>query len=44
MLLLFICHVPRNDLNIDEIKEVAAEHGITQPIYVDSEHKLGRYV
>lgn len=35
-------HMPRseNDLNIDEIKEVAAEHGITQPIYVDSEHKL----
>jgi thiol-disulfide isomerase/thioredoxin len=35
-------HMPRseNDLNIDEIKQVAAEHGITQPIYVDSEHKL----
>ena len=35
-------HMPRseNDLNIDEIKKVAAEHGITQPIFVDSEHKL----
>jgi thiol-disulfide isomerase/thioredoxin len=35
-------HMPRseNDLNINEIKEIAAEHGITQPIFVDSEHKL----
>lgn len=35
-------HMPRseNDLNVEEIKEVAAEHGITQPIYIDSEHKL----
>jgi thiol-disulfide isomerase/thioredoxin len=35
-------HMPRseNDLNIEEIKNVAAEHGITQPIFVDSEHKL----
>ncbi|HJV31745.1 MAG TPA: TlpA disulfide reductase family protein [Bacillales bacterium] len=35
-------HMPRseNDLNIEEIKSVAAEHGITQPIFVDSEHKL----
>jgi thiol-disulfide isomerase/thioredoxin len=35
-------HMPRseNDLNIDEIKQVAAEHGITQPIFVDSNHKL----
>jgi thiol-disulfide isomerase/thioredoxin len=35
-------HMPRseNDLNIDEIKQVAAEHGITQPIFVDSELKL----
>jgi thiol-disulfide isomerase/thioredoxin len=35
-------HMPRSedDLNIDEIKKVAAEHGITQPIFVDSEHKL----
>lgn len=35
-------HMPRSedDLNIEEIKSVAAEHGITQPIFVDSEHKL----
>jgi thiol-disulfide isomerase/thioredoxin len=35
-------HMPRseNDLDLEEIKEVAAEHGITQPIYVDSELKL----
>jgi thiol-disulfide isomerase/thioredoxin len=35
-------HMPRseNDLNMNEIKEIAAEHGITQPIFVDSEHKL----
>jgi thiol-disulfide isomerase/thioredoxin len=35
-------HMPRseNDLNIEEIKNIAAEHGITQPIFVDSEHKL----
>jgi thiol-disulfide isomerase/thioredoxin len=35
-------HMPRseNDLNIEEIKQVASEHGITQPILVDSEHKL----
>lgn len=35
-------HMPRseNDLNIEEIKKTAAEHGITQPIFVDSEHKL----
>ena len=35
-------HMPRseNDLNVDEIKQVAAEFGITQPIFVDSEHKL----
>lgn len=35
-------HMPRseNDLNIEEIKHLAAEHGITQPIYVDSEHTL----
>lgn len=35
-------HMPRseNDLNIDEIKQVASEHGITQPIFVDSELKL----
>ncbi|WP_017185868.1 TlpA family protein disulfide reductase [Alkalibacillus haloalkaliphilus] len=35
-------HMPRSekDLDLDQIKEVAAEHGITQPIFVDSEHKL----
>jgi thiol-disulfide isomerase/thioredoxin len=35
-------HMPRSeeDLNLDEIKKVAAEHSITQPIFVDSEHKL----
>ncbi|MBM7586653.1 thiol-disulfide isomerase/thioredoxin [Bacillus pakistanensis] len=35
-------HMPRSedDLNIDEIKRVAAEHDITQPTFVDSEHKL----
>lgn len=35
-------HMPRSedDLDLAEIKKVAAEHDITQPIYVDSEHKL----
>ncbi|MFC3884285.1 TlpA family protein disulfide reductase [Bacillus songklensis] len=35
-------HMPRseNDLNIEEIKKVAEEHNIVQPIFVDSEHKL----
>lgn len=35
-------HMPRSekDLDIDEIKKIAAEHGITQPIFIDSEHKL----
>ncbi|WP_064092381.1 TlpA disulfide reductase family protein [Rossellomorea aquimaris] len=35
-------HMPRSedDLDLDEIKKVAAEHDITQPIFVDSEHKL----
>ncbi|MBS4189041.1 TlpA family protein disulfide reductase [Bacillus sp. FJAT-49705] len=35
-------HMPRSedDLNLELIKQVAAEHGISQPIYVDSEHKL----
>ncbi|MCH6265720.1 TlpA family protein disulfide reductase [Neobacillus citreus] len=35
-------HMPRseNDLNIKDIKQAAAEHGITQPTFVDSEHKL----
>ncbi len=35
-------HMPRseNDLDIEEIKKVANEHGITQPIFVDSQLKL----
>jgi thiol-disulfide isomerase/thioredoxin len=35
-------HMPRSedDLNMDDIKKVAGEHDITQPIFVDSEHKL----
>jgi thiol-disulfide isomerase/thioredoxin len=35
-------HMPRseNDLDIEQIKETAAEHDITQPIFVDNEHKL----
>ncbi|MFS0782473.1 redoxin domain-containing protein [Bacillus sp. 1P06AnD] len=35
-------HMPRSedDLNIEDIKRVASEHNITQPIFVDSELKL----
>jgi thiol-disulfide isomerase/thioredoxin len=35
-------HMPRSekDLDVEEIKEVAAQHDISQPIYVDSNHKL----
>ncbi|MCM3713027.1 TlpA disulfide reductase family protein [Halalkalibacter oceani] len=35
-------HMPRSekDLDLDEIKKVAEEHNISQPIFVDSEHKL----
>ncbi|MBW8348708.1 TlpA family protein disulfide reductase [Bacillus sp. IITD106] len=35
-------HMPRseNDLDLEEIKKVASEHGITQPIFVDSELKF----
>lgn len=35
-------HMPRseNDLNIKDIKQAAAEHGITQPTFVDSDHTL----
>ncbi|MED1439188.1 TlpA family protein disulfide reductase [Aeribacillus composti] len=35
-------HMPRSekDLDINDIKKVAEEHGITQPIFVDNEHKL----
>lgn len=35
-------HMPRSedDVDLDKIKEVAAEHDITQPIFVDSDLKL----
>jgi thiol-disulfide isomerase/thioredoxin len=35
-------HMPRSedDLNLDEIKKVASEHDISQPIFVDNDHKL----
>ena len=35
-------HMPRSedDVDLDNIKKIAAEHDITQPIYVDSEMKL----
>ncbi|MFT4415189.1 TlpA disulfide reductase family protein [Fredinandcohnia humi] len=35
-------HMPRseNDLDLEEIKQVAAQHDITQPIFVDSDLKL----
>ncbi|MBM7552937.1 redoxin domain-containing protein [Thalassobacillus pellis] len=35
-------HMPRSekDLDLDKIKEVAEEHGITQPIFVDNKHAL----
>lgn len=35
-------HMPRSeeDHNIEEIKKAAVEHGITQPIFIDGEHKL----
>ncbi|WP_017753549.1 TlpA disulfide reductase family protein [Calidifontibacillus oryziterrae] len=35
-------HIPRSekDLNIEEIKKVAKQHNIIQPIYVDNGHKL----
>ncbi|PIC71663.1 thiol-disulfide oxidoreductase [Sporosarcina sp. P16b] len=35
-------HMPRSedDVDLEQIKEVAAEHDITQPIFVDSELKL----
>lgn len=35
-------HMPRSekDLDIAQIKEVAAEHDITQPIFVDNDHAL----
>lgn len=35
-------HMPRSekDLDLDQIKEVALEYDITQPIFIDSNHKL----
>mgnify|MGYP005843104295 CR=1 FL=1 len=35
-------HMPRSeqDLDLDQIKQVAEEHNITQSIFVDNEHKL----
>lgn len=35
-------HMPRSegDLDLEKIKETAAEHDISQPIYVDSDHTL----
>ncbi|WP_113928970.1 TlpA disulfide reductase family protein [Bacillus sp. P14.5] len=35
-------HMPRSedDLNLEKIKSAASKHDITQPIFVDSEHKL----
>ncbi|GMB08627.1 thiol-disulfide isomerase/thioredoxin [Thermolongibacillus altinsuensis] len=35
-------HIPRseNDLNIELVKKTAEEHGITQPILIDNEHKI----
>ncbi|HEU5140473.1 MAG TPA: redoxin domain-containing protein [Bacillales bacterium] len=35
-------HMPRGpkELEVDDVKKVAEEHGITQPIFVDNDHKL----
>ncbi|KGP72311.1 TlpA family protein disulfide reductase [Pontibacillus yanchengensis] len=35
-------HMPRSekDLDLDQIKQVAEEHGISQPIFVDNKHEL----
>jgi thiol-disulfide isomerase/thioredoxin len=35
-------HMPRSekDLDIEQVKKVAEEHNIIQPIFVDNEHKL----
>lgn len=35
-------HMPRSesDMNLEEIRQVASEHQITQPIFIDDEHKL----
>ncbi|MDX8359914.1 MULTISPECIES: TlpA disulfide reductase family protein [Bacillaceae] len=35
-------HMPRSekDLDIEKVKEVAQEHDISQPLFVDNDHKL----
>jgi len=35
-------HMPRSekDLDIELVKQTAEEHGITQPILIDNEHKI----
>lgn len=35
-------HMPRSekDLDLDQVKEVADEHDMTQPIFVDNDHTL----
>lgn len=35
-------HMPRSekDLDLEQVKQVAEEHDITQPIFVDNEHTL----
>ncbi|MDX8364886.1 TlpA disulfide reductase family protein [Cytobacillus sp. IB215665] len=35
-------HMPRSekDLDIEKVKEVALEHDISQPLFVDNDHKL----
>jgi thiol-disulfide isomerase/thioredoxin len=35
-------HMPRSekDLDIDQVREVAEKHGISQPIFVDNKHAL----
>ncbi|WP_027963042.1 TlpA family protein disulfide reductase [Halalkalibacillus halophilus] len=35
-------HMPRSekDLDLDQIEEVAKEHHISQPIYIDNDHQL----
>lgn len=35
-------HMPRSekDLDIEQVKDIAKEYNITQPIFVDNEHKL----
>lgn len=37
-----VVHMPRSedDLDLEKIKKTAAEHDISQPIYVDSDHTL----